>query len=226
MTSAGAEARDLFAPLPGDYERWAALLSIGQDRRWRQRMVADLGLEPRAQVLDVAAGTGSITRALGRRGASVVSLDQSEPMLLAAVGRGAVGVIATGELLPFRDGVFDAVTFGYLLRYVESVPGALVELARVVKPGGRVGMVEFARPRWPWRPLWWAYTRVVLPAAGRLISPAWREVGSFLGPSIDAFAEAWPLERMVAAWEAAGMVDVAAVPMSLGGGLVVTATVR
>jgi demethylmenaquinone methyltransferase/2-methoxy-6-polyprenyl-1,4-benzoquinol methylase len=189
-------------------------------------MVTDLGTTSGWRILDVAAGTGSITRALRQRGASVISLDQSPPMLDEAVRRGAVGVIATGENLPFEDDSFDAVTFGYLLRYVESVPGALAELARVVRPGGRIGMVEFGRPRGLWRPLWWIYTRAVLPAAGRLISPSWHSVGAFLGPSIDAFADSWPPDRMRTAWERAGMIDVDIAPMSLGGGLVATATVK
>ncbi|MCH8983725.1 MAG: class I SAM-dependent methyltransferase, partial [Acidobacteria bacterium] len=119
MALPGVRTQELFAPLAKDYERWAAVLSMGQDARWRRRMVANLGVEPGDWVLDVAAGTGSITRLLQARGAEVVSLDLTVVMLAHAVDRGATGVIATGEGLPFPDASFDAVTFGYLLRYVE-----------------------------------------------------------------------------------------------------------
>jgi demethylmenaquinone methyltransferase/2-methoxy-6-polyprenyl-1,4-benzoquinol methylase len=153
-----------------------------------------------------------------------VSLDQSAEMLAREVERGAAGIVASAEELPFADDEFAAVTFGYLLRYVDSVPGALAEIVRVVRPGGRVGMVEFGRPSGVWRPLWWCYTRLILPAAGRMISRPWQDVGSFLGPSIEAFADRWTPPRLAATWEEAGLVDVTIVRMSLGGGLVMTAT--
>ncbi len=187
-------------------------------------MVADISVETGDRVLDVAAGTGSITRRLAAAGADVVSLDQSYEMLDRAVERGATGIIATAEELPFADNEFDMVTFGYLLRYVDSVLGAMTEITRVVRPGGRVGMVEFGRPRGIWRPLWWGFTRTILPVAGRMISRPWRDVGSFLGPSIDAFSDRWPPPRLAAAWQEAGLIDITVVRMSLGGGLVVTAT--
>ncbi len=108
---------------------------MGQDRRWRDRMVADISVETGDRVLDVAAGTGSITRRLAAAGADVVSLDQSYEMLDRAVERGATAIVATAEELPFADDEFDVVTFGYLLRYVDSVPGAMTEITRVVRPG-------------------------------------------------------------------------------------------
>ena len=196
---------------------------MGQDRRWRERMVGDISVDAGDRVLDVAAGTGLITRRLAATGAEVVSLDQSHEMLARAVERGAIGLVAAAEELPFDDDEFDAVTFGYLLRYVDSVPGAIAEITRVIRPGGSVGMVEFGRPSGVWRPLWWGFTRIILPVAGLLISRPWYDVGSFLGPSIDAFADSWPPPRLVAAWEEAGLVDVTVVQMSLGGGLVMTA---
>ena len=186
-------------------------------------MVEGVSVGAGDRVLDVAAGTGLITRRLAAVGADVVSLDQSHEMLARAVERGAIGIVATAEELPFVDDVFDATTFGYLLRYVDSVPGVMAEMARVVRPGGRIGMVEFGRPAGMWRPLWWAYTRIILPSAGVLISRPWHEVGSFLGPSIDAFADAWPLPRLTEAWQEAGLIEVTVVRISLGGGLVMTA---
>ncbi|MFZ0625825.1 MAG: class I SAM-dependent methyltransferase [Acidimicrobiia bacterium] len=218
--SAHRTALTLFGPLAPGYERWGAILSMGQDARWRQRMVDGLDINPGSRVLDIAAGTGLITRLLQSRGAEVISLDQSYPMLQPAVARGATGVVATAEALPSPDDSFDAVTFGYLLRYVHDVTGCMTEIARVLRPGGRVGMVEFARPGGLWRPLWFAYTRLVLPAAGVVAGNGWFRVGRFLGPSIDDFADRYPPARLIAAWETAGFTEVRAEAMSLGGGLV------
>jgi demethylmenaquinone methyltransferase/2-methoxy-6-polyprenyl-1,4-benzoquinol methylase len=183
-------------------------------------MVGGLYIVSGASVLDIAAGTGSITRLLQQRGASVVSLDQSAEMLADAVARGATGVLATAEKLPFPDESFDAATFGYLLRYVKDVEGCMSEIARVVRPGANVGMVEFGRPWGLWRPLWWGYTRMVLPVGGLVAGRGWYRVGRFLGPSIDDFAIRYPPSHLVAAWEAAGLIDVRVERMSLGGGLV------
>jgi len=82
-------------------------------------------------------------------------------------------------------------------------------------------MLEFGLPRAAWRPLWELYVRVGLPAAGAVVSPGWREVGSFLGPSIRDFWREWPEPRLFDAWREAGLADVTARRMSLGGGLVV-----
>ncbi|HSK07208.1 MAG TPA: class I SAM-dependent methyltransferase [Acidimicrobiia bacterium] len=213
-------AQGLFAPLAPRYERWARILSLGQDPLWRGRMVTAIGVGPGDTVLDIAAGTGSITRLLQERGASVVSLDQSLHMLSGAVARGAIGVVATAESLPFPDQRFDAVTFGYLLRYVSDVTGAMTEITRVVRPGGKVAMVEFGRPGGVWRPLWWGYTRLVLPMAGLIAGPGWYRVGRFLGPSIDGFADRYPPARLAALWETVGLVEVRYQCPSLGGGLV------
>jgi len=213
-------ARELFAPVALTYERWASLLSIGQDARWRRAMVNGLDLSPGSRVLDVAAGTGSITRLVESRGLDVVSVDQSREMTQIAKQQGAVTVLASAERLPFPSRTFDGVTFGYLLRYVDDVSLCLEELVRVVRPGGLVGMVEFGRPGGLWHPPWWLYTRALLPMAGAVIRSGWSEVGQFLGPSIDDFARRHPPEQLATEWRAAGMEDVRFRRMSMGGGLV------
>ncbi|HEU5112170.1 MAG TPA: class I SAM-dependent methyltransferase [Acidimicrobiia bacterium] len=216
-------ARALFAPLAPGYERWARILSMGQDGRWRARMVQAIAPRPGDTALDIAAGTGSITRLLQQKGASVISLDQSAPMLAPAVARGATGVLASAESLPFPDARFDIVTFGYLLRYVGDVGECMTEISNALKPGGRVGMVEFGRPSGIWRPLWWLYTRLVLPGAGLLAGEGWPEVGRFLGPNIEEFADRYPPEQLSAIWEEAGLSNVRFDRLSLGGGLVMWA---
>jgi demethylmenaquinone methyltransferase/2-methoxy-6-polyprenyl-1,4-benzoquinol methylase len=94
------------------------------------------------------------------------------------------------------------------------------ELARVVRPGGTVAMLEFGVPSGVWRPLWDLWVGVGLPFAGRLVSPGWHEVGRFLGPSIRAFHAAYPEPALRALWRDAGIADVRARRLSLGGGLV------
>ena len=189
-------------------------------------MVAAVDAAPDARVLDVATGTGLVARALKRRyGCRVVGLDQSDDMLSRA--RPLVGSVyedvvrGEAERLPFEDGSFDALTFTYLLRYVDDPAATMRELARVVRPGGRVAMLEFFVPPRPvLYPAWWLYTRLGLPALGRLVSRDWFEVGRFLGPSIDGFWRRHPLPQVVEMWRAAGIESVEVRKMSLGGGVV------
>ncbi|MBV8079600.1 MAG: class I SAM-dependent methyltransferase [Actinobacteria bacterium] len=214
------DAQTLFAPLGPTYDRYAALLSFGQDPRWRRFLVSRVDAGPGDRVLDVATGTGAVARELVRqKGCRVVGVDQSPGMLAEARRRlnGGVELVeASAESLPFADGEFDALTFTYLLRYVADPAATLRELSRVVKPGGTIAGLEFGVPRGLWRPLWELHVRIGLPAAGAVIGNGWRQVGGFLGDSIRRFNELDPLE----AWRAAGIRDVQARRMSLGGGVV------
>jgi demethylmenaquinone methyltransferase / 2-methoxy-6-polyprenyl-1,4-benzoquinol methylase len=160
-----------------------------------------------------------------------VGLDQSPEMLGRAEQRlrGNPRLAARTELvrgeaesLPFADREFDHLTFTYLLRYVDDPGATLRELARVVKPGGRIASLEFMLPpNRVARSLWRLYTRAGLPALGRLISRDWLEVGRFLGPSITDFYMHLPLQQQLELWRAAGIVSVEAKVMSLGGGVVI-----
>jgi demethylmenaquinone methyltransferase/2-methoxy-6-polyprenyl-1,4-benzoquinol methylase len=228
-------ALELFEELPARYDELGAALSLFQDPRWRRAMVATLKAAPEDRVLDVATGTGLVARALVERyRCQVVGLDQSASMLSRARAKLASdSVLASrldlvegeAEALPFADAEFDHLTFTYLLRYVDDPAATLRELARVVKPGGRIACLEFCLPRgiyfWPWR----LYTRLGLPALGRLASRQWYEVGRFLGPSIEGFYRAYPLARQLGMWEEAGIAQVTARRMSLGGGVVIWGTV-
>lgn len=226
------EALDLFAPLPRHYDAVAAALSFGQDPRWRRTMVQAVRAAPGERVLDVATGTGLVARALVRRyGCEVVGLDQSPQMLARArarvvadpeLARHVTLVQGEAERLPFADGEFDHLTFTYLLRYVEDPGATLAELARVVRPGGRIASLEFAVPtRALWRTAWRLYTHVGLPALGRLVSREWSYTGRFLARSIPDFYARYPLPHVLELWRAAGIGRVSARPMSLGGGVVI-----
>jgi demethylmenaquinone methyltransferase/2-methoxy-6-polyprenyl-1,4-benzoquinol methylase len=235
QTERKRHALGLFAGLPRHYDRVAAALSFGQDPRWRRAMVETVAAGPDERVLDVATGTGLVAQALVRRyGCTVVGLDQSAAMLEAAQARlvrdAALGdrvslIEGEAERLPFADGEFDHLTFTYLLRYVDDPAGALRELARVVRPGGRVASLEFAVPPSPvWRALWTLYTRVGLPSLGRLVSKEWCETGAFLARSIPEFYARHSLEQVVAFWCDAGIGSVHVRRMSLGGGVVIWGT--
>ena len=214
-----AVALGLFEPIARDYERWAAVLSLYQDPRWRQAMIEGLELRAGERLLDVACGTGSVARLASERGCDVVALDQSGDMLEQARSARLSVVRANAEQLPVPNGTFDALTFTYLLRYVADPAACMRELVRVLRPGGRIGMVEFGRPRGLTGPPWWLYTRVALPVAGAVIGHGWRQVGTFLGPSIDGFHRRFPPGELSALWTEAGLIDVRTERRSLGGGL-------
>jgi demethylmenaquinone methyltransferase/2-methoxy-6-polyprenyl-1,4-benzoquinol methylase len=228
------EALELFRGLPRRYDDLSAALSFWQDPRWRRALVAEVRAGAGQRVLDVATGTGMVAEELLRRGdCAVVGIDQSPEMLAAArarfEGTGAAARIelqqGQAEALPFADESFDALTFTYLLRYVDDPAATVRELARVVRPGGRVAALEFGVPPWaPARAAWRLYTAVGLPALGRLASREWFEVGRFLGPSIRGFYARHPLEALVGYWRAAGLTDVRVRRMSFGGGVVMSAS--
>jgi demethylmenaquinone methyltransferase / 2-methoxy-6-polyprenyl-1,4-benzoquinol methylase len=224
-------ALELFAGLPRAYDRMGAVLSFGQDPRWRRALIDAIDPRPGQRILDVATGTGMVAFGLARRGATVIGLDQSEHMLSEARRRLAAAapdaaenptfIQGEAEHLPFADGEFDALTFTYLLRYVDDRPATMRELARVIKPGGRIGMVEFGVPQSvALRTAWRVHTRLGLPLLGRAVSAAWVEVGRFLGPNIEEFHAREP--DLTTLWQGAGIVEISLRHMSFGAGLVMS----
>jgi demethylmenaquinone methyltransferase/2-methoxy-6-polyprenyl-1,4-benzoquinol methylase len=221
-------AVQLFSGLAGRYDRVGAVMSLGQDPRWRRALVDAIDPRPGMRILDVATGTGMVAFALAARGAEVVGLDQSEAMLAAARARLArtpalaprvTFLVGEAEALPFADGEFDALSFTYLLRYVDDRAATMSELSRVVAPGGRIAMVEFGVPSSPvLRALWRAHTRVGLPLLGRAVSRAWYDVGRFLGPNIEQFHETEP--DLPTLWREAGITHATQQNMSFGAGVV------
>src|SRR4051794_16535302 len=146
------DAATLFAPLGPTYDRWGAVLSFGQDPRWRRFLVSHVDAGPTDTVLDVATGTAAVALELVRqKDCFVIGVDQSEGMLeagrrrvaLAAATRKVRLQLGDARALPFDDAQFDALTFTYLLRYVDDPGATLRELVRVVKPGGTIAGLEF-----------------------------------------------------------------------------------
>ena len=224
-------ARELFAPLGPTYDRYASLLSFGQDPRWRRFLVSLLPVGADDVVLDVATGTAAVALELVRqKNCSVVGVDQSPEMLAEAQRRlllaGATERVrlreASAQALPFDDGSFDGLSAAYLLRYLDDLPAGLRELARVLRPGATAALLDFGvPPRLLPRAAWKLWVHVGLPLAARAISTGWHEVGRFLGESIREFDGRWPLPRLLVALREAGFEDVRARRLSLGGCTVV-----
>ena len=220
------DARRIFDGIGATYEKAGALLSFGQDARWRARLVQSVQAEPDDRVLDVATGTGLVARALRERyGCEVVGLDRSADMLSRAAARdGHIPLVrARAESLPFADDSFDHVTFTYLMRYVDDPAATMRELARVVRPGGRLVALDFGVPPNPIvRALWQVYTTIGLPLVGRVISERWSSVGAFLRGSIERFdrEHGADVERD---WTDAGLREIRVERMSFGAGVVMSA---
>ena len=220
------DARRIFSGIGATYERAGALLSFGQDARWRARLVDSVRAAPGDVVLDVATGTGLVARAVSERyGCEVVGLDPSGDMLSAAVARnGHIPLVrARAESLPFPDESFDHLTFTYLLRYVDDPAATMRELVRVVRPGGRIVALDFGLPgNSVLRLLWRIYTRIGLPAIGLAISKHWAGVGRFLGPSIERFDREYGVD-IKRDWTDAGLGEICVDRMSFGAGVVISA---
>jgi demethylmenaquinone methyltransferase/2-methoxy-6-polyprenyl-1,4-benzoquinol methylase len=177
----------VFKDIADKYDRLNAVLSLGQDQKWRNTVVSRL---PGGRLLDLGAGTGAVNEILRPR--NIVALDPA-PEMLARNDAGA-RVVSVGEALPFGDGVFDAVFSAYVFRNLDSVDDTMVEVARVLRPGGMAGIVDLGRPQGPFkRRLHTAGTAVVLPIAGMTIGA--REEYSYLHASLDKHP---PPERLLA----------------------------
>ena len=163
--------QDLFGDIAPRYDLLNDLQSFGLHRAWKRKVVELAGVGPGARALDVCCGTGDIALALRRRGADVVGIDFSVPMLRVGVAREDGISLMQGDALrlPFAGDVFDAVTVGYGLRNLASWQRGLEEMWRVAKPGGRLLVLEFGKPRNAlWRSLYFAYLRGAVPVFGKL----------------------------------------------------------
>ncbi len=172
-----AHIREMFDGLAPSYDRMNRVMTLGQDQRWRRFVVDRAKLGPDALVLDLASGTGDIAFEIQRRapGIQVVAGDFSLGMLCIGKrrerGQRVTWVACDALALPFADASFDAVTFGYLLRNVNSIEQALSEIMRVLKPGGRAVCLDtMPPPPSPMRPLLALYLKLGLPILGRLLA--------------------------------------------------------
>ncbi len=223
-------ARRLFDGIARTYDRPAQVFSLFQYRYWHRFLASRLKLGPQDRVLDVATGPGGVAISIAEKfGCRVAGLDISSEMLeqarrnVEASGLASSISLVEGraEDLPFPDGHFDAVVFTFLFRYVDDPQATVNELARVLKPGGQMASLEFYVPQGPvLHPLWLLHTRLVLPLGTLPLSPGWREVGSFLGPSISRFFRKYTLEDLAGMWRSAGLVDVDTRVLSAGGAFV------
>jgi len=193
----------MFDRVAKNYDLGNDVLSLGQDRAWRDLVVEAVQPEPGQLVLDLAAGTGTSSEPFRQAGATVIATDFSLGML--AVGRARLPqlmfVAADALRLPYTDASFDAVTISFGLRNVEDPGAALTEMRRVTRPGGRLVVCEFSTPTWkPLRVLYANYLVAAIPAIARIVSSnptAYR----YLAESI----QAWPDQAGLAAMiEAAG----------------------
>ena len=163
--------RSMFDAIAPRYDLVNRMMTFGLDLRWRRRAVRDLGLPARSPVLDLACGTGDFLRILDASGLRPVGMDLSWGMLAAAHTSGCRGPRPTAPPCPWADGTVDGVTCGYALRNFTDLGAVFAELARVVRPGGRLSLLEVAEPESPalraGHRIWF---RTVVPVIGGLLS--------------------------------------------------------
>jgi len=189
----------MFDDVAERYDVTNDVLSLGQDRRWRQLVHEALDLRPGRRVLDLAAGTGTSSEPFAEAGVHVVPCDFSLGMLKVGRRRGRDLQFVAGDAtrLPFASGAFDAVTMSFGLRNVVDVPAALAEMRRVTRPGGRLVVCEFSHPTWrPFRTMYTEYLMRALPPLARLVSSN-PDAYVYLAESIRAWPDQAGLARLI-----------------------------
>jgi demethylmenaquinone methyltransferase / 2-methoxy-6-polyprenyl-1,4-benzoquinol methylase len=191
-----ARVRSMFDAIAPRYDLVNRLMTFGLDQSWRRATVAALALPPGSLLLDVACGTGDLTRLAQRRDFQVIGADLSGGMLTANRS-GAPLLQADCSQLPFADGTFDGLVCGYALRNFTDLAGALAETARVVRPGGRVAILEVDAPRSALlRTGYDIWFKKVVPRLGAALSD--REAYDYLPRSVAYLPPTPVLRRMMA----------------------------
>ena len=196
--------RSMFDRIAPVYDAMNRVMTAGLDQRWRRETVRAV-VRPGDEVLDACCGTGDLAVAARRAGARVTGLDFSERMLERARSKDASVEWVHGDLLalPFRDASFDAATVGFGVRNVADLELALRELRRVLRAGGRVGILEITRPRGPLRVFYSLWFDRVVPLLGKVLPGG--AAYAYLPASVRRFPEVDELARMLGA---AGFADV------------------
>ena len=216
---AGA-VRSMFDRIAPVYDVMNRVMTAGLDRRWR-RLAAEAVVWPGDRVLDACCGTGDLAVEAERRGGGVVALDFSPRMLERARPKSGTIEWVEGDALalPFPDDEFDAATIGFGVRNFEDLPRGLQELARVLRPGGKLAVLEITRPRGLLRPFFRLWFDVLVPLAGKILPGG--KAYTYLPASVRRFPGPEDLSRLL---EEAGFTDVSY--RRLGGGIVALHTAR
>jgi len=190
VPSRGPKVQALFSAIARRYDLANHLLSAGLDFSWRRLAGETVRKWQAGRVLDVATGSGDLALAIRARcDALVVGADFCEPMLLTAHRKGLRLLVAADALcLPFGDGAFDAVTVAFGLRNMESWPGALGEMGRVLRPGGHLLILDFSVPPPPLRWIYRPYLHYVLPRLAAILTGE-KAAYEYLGDSIEKFPQ-------------------------------------
>jgi demethylmenaquinone methyltransferase / 2-methoxy-6-polyprenyl-1,4-benzoquinol methylase len=188
--------RRMFDRIAPVYDAMNRLMTAGLDRRWRRETAASV-VGPGDEVLDVCCGTGDLALAAAEAGGVVTGLDFSEPMLERARAKApeVEWVSADALALPFADGSFDAVTIGFGLRNLATAESGLEEMRRVLRPGGRVAILEITRPRGLLSPFYRFWFDGVIPLAGKLLPGG--SAYSYLPASVRRFPNPQGLAKLM-----------------------------
>lgn len=211
-----AAVQGMFSAIAPRYDLLNHLLSLNIDKRWRRRAVDVLlaGNDPGGRYLDACAGTMDLAVEIAKRESftgDVIASDFAYPMLAAGMHKthklaDLTAMCADALRLPLPDARFAGVTVGFGVRNLASFEAGIRELARVLKPGGKLVILEFTTPAWqPFRALYLSYFKLVLPAVGKLISKH-HSAYSYLPASVLEFPEPPALAEMM---RSAGLRDVA-----------------
>ena len=190
--------RRMFDRIAPRYDRLNRLLTLGLDQRWRSRALADMGVARGDRLIDLACGTGDLAERAADRGAYVVGVDFAGEMLRSARSRGVECsfVQADAAALPFPDAWATTLVCGFALRNFSSLPDVLGEMARVLRPGGRLALVEVDRPSSSWiRAAHGLYFDRVVPRVGGWLSD--RDAYAYLPQSTAYLPEASELRALL-----------------------------
>lgn len=225
-----AQVAEMFNDIAGKYDFLNHFLSLGIDKGWRKKAIREIHKVNPKQILDVATGTGDLAiAAMAANPDKIIGIDIADQMMevgrkkLAEKNLAGIITLQPGDsaALEFDDNAFDAVTCAYGVRNFEHLEKGLKEMCRVMRPGGKLAVLEFSHPqKFPVKQFFKFYSKYILPTLGNMISKHSRAY-TYLPESVDAFPEG---ERLVKILELCGFKDAKAVPLTFGITTLYTAT--